>query len=131
MSLSMLIWNELRLMMYLDRCLCTEGERRDHTICTYELTPQYVDMERTEGWEHARGATYLAGHVSPPSGVVTIGRDPVIASTPTLLLHDSVRAWHGDVAVYRIEYRILPYGVRWDQGMSTKEYQSECTVTVS
>jgi hypothetical protein len=69
--------------MYLDRCLCTEGEQRDHTICIYELTPQYVDMERTEGWVHARGATYLAGHVSPPSGVVTIDRDSVIASTPT------------------------------------------------
>src|SRR5216683_1077224 len=83
MPLSTLIWNELRLMMYLDRCLRTEGERCDHTICTCRLTPQYVDMERTEGWVHARGATYLAGHVSPPSGVVTIGRDPVIACTPT------------------------------------------------
>jgi len=49
--------------------------------------------------------------VSPPLGVVTIGYDPMIASTPILLLHDSVRVWHGDVVEYRIEYHILPYGV--------------------
>jgi len=88
-----------------------EGERCDHTICTCRLTPQYIDMERTEGWVHARGTTYLAGHVSPPSGVVTIGHDPVIACTPTLLLHDNVRAWHAGVAEYCTEYCILPYGV--------------------
>lgn len=78
-----------------------------------------------------QGVTYLAGHMSLPSGVVTISHNSVITSTPTLLLYDSIRAWHGNVAEYCIEYYILLYGVCWSQGMSIKEYQSEWTVTVS
>jgi len=57
----------------------------------FGLTPQNVVIERTEEWVHAHSATYLTGHMSPPLGVVT--HDPVIAYTPTLLLHNNARAW--------------------------------------
>jgi hypothetical protein len=58
----------------------------------FGLTPQNVVIERTKEWVHARGTTYLTGHVSPPLGVV-VTHDPVITYTPTLLLYDNARAW--------------------------------------
>ena len=52
--------------------LCTVGEWCGNGIvCVYGLTPQNVDMEQTEEQVHVWSATYVAGHMSPPLGVMT------------------------------------------------------------
>jgi hypothetical protein len=52
--------------------LCTLGEWCEYGIVhVYGLTPQNVDSERTEEGARVERDLCVAGHVSPPSGVVT------------------------------------------------------------
>jgi len=51
--------------------LCTFGEWCEYGIVyVYGLTPQNVDSERTEEGARVERDLCVAGHVSPPSGVV-------------------------------------------------------------